>query len=62
MNITNEFRDQVMDALIQRNENFVGSDARFAKTWQINGAVWSQLKKARKANNHAEYFLSLIHI
>lgn len=56
MNITNEFRDQVMDALIQRNENFVGSDARFAKTWQINSAVYSQLKKARKTNNHAEYF------
>lgn len=47
MNITTEFKSQVIDALLQLRPKFGGSDAAFAKQWSINASVWSQLKNGK---------------
>lgn len=44
MQITPEFKSQVLAALLQGRENFGGSDAAFAKSYNINPSVYSRLK------------------
>lgn len=44
-NITNEFRIEVIEALKKQREIFSGTEKRFASTYGINPAVWSELKK-----------------
>lgn len=59
MTITNDFRDAVMDALLLRKENHVGTEKSFATQWQINNAVWSELKsiyKKRQEGTETSYF------
>ena len=48
MKVTNDFRDAVMDALLLRKENHIGTEKSFATQWQINNAVWSSLKSIKK--------------
>lgn len=46
LQITNEFKKQVVDALLTSRTNFDGTDTQFAKQWGINNAVYSTLKTA----------------
>lgn len=45
MNITTEFKQQVVTALKDLRTRYGGADAGFAKQWSINASVWSRLKK-----------------
>lgn len=47
MNITAEFKSQVVDALKELRPKFGGSDSAFAKQWSLNASVWSQLKSGK---------------
>ena len=47
MNLTNEFRLKVLEALQEQRKNFGGSNAAFAKQWSINAAVYSQLSNGK---------------
>ena len=44
LDITKEFKDKVVKALLAIRENFDGSDKMFAKQWGINHSVYSRLK------------------
>lgn len=44
MELSNEFRKKVLVELQNARTNFDGSDAAFAKQYQINGSVFSRLK------------------
>jgi hypothetical protein len=45
MNLTNEFKIKVRSAILEKRENYGGSDADFSKSLSINNAVFSRLKK-----------------
>lgn len=45
MNITAEFKSQVVNSLKDLRTRYGGSDSAFAKQWSINASVWSRLKK-----------------
>ncbi len=44
MQLSQNYREQVINELISARENFSGSDAAFAKQYDINGSVFSRLK------------------
>jgi hypothetical protein len=44
MNLTNEFKAKVRVAILEKRENYGGSDADFSKSLGINNAVFSRLK------------------
>jgi DNA transposition AAA+ family ATPase len=44
LQITNEFKKQVVQALLEQRGRFDGSDAAFAKQWSINNSVYSRIK------------------
>ena len=44
MNITTEFKQKVLTALLDARQNFDGSDTAYAKQYQINNTVFSRLK------------------
>jgi hypothetical protein len=44
MNLTNEFKVKVRDAILQKRENYGGTDADFSKSLGINNAIFSRLK------------------
>lgn len=44
MEITNQYKQEVRAALIERRQNFGGSDAQFAKIYGLSGAIYSRLK------------------
>lgn len=44
LNITQEFKKEVVAALMSNRNNYDGSDSAFAKTWQINPSIFSRLK------------------
>lgn len=44
LQITSEFKTQAIAALLEARKNYDGSDAAFAKMWQINGSVYSRIK------------------
>ncbi|OWP76560.1 ATP-binding protein [Flavobacterium oreochromis] len=46
--ITAEFKEKVVKELIRIRQNYDLSDAQFAKQWNINNAVWSQLKNGKR--------------
>lgn len=48
MNITPEFKDQVMTALLGQRENYSGSDAQFSKKWGLNASVFNRLKNGER--------------
>ena len=44
MNLTNDFKQKVLDELMQVRNNFTGSDNAFSTQWNINKSVLSRLK------------------
>lgn len=44
MEITNQYKKEVRAALIERRNNFGGTDAQFAKIYGLSGAIYSRLK------------------
>lgn len=48
MQLTTEFKEKVINELLNVRENYSGSDAAFAKQWGINGAVLSRLKHGER--------------
>ncbi|MEB3799829.1 ATP-binding protein [Flavobacterium columnare] len=46
--ITPEFKDKVVTELFNLRQNFSGTDSQFAKQWNINGSVWSQIKAGKR--------------
>jgi hypothetical protein len=47
MTITKQFKIEVREALLAIRPNFDGSDGQFAKSYGINGAVFSRIKKGQ---------------
>jgi len=48
MEITKEFKDKVVDALLEDRKNYDGSDTAFAKKWSMAGSVYNRLKKGER--------------
>lgn len=48
MNLTLEFKEAVIKAMITQRENYSGSDAEFSKTISINGSIFSRIKNGEK--------------
>lgn len=44
LNLTTDFKEKVLNALLNVRQNFGGTDAMFAKQWGINSTVFSRLK------------------
>jgi hypothetical protein len=44
MQLSNEFKQKVKEAILKARENYGGSDSDFAKSIGVNGSVYSQLK------------------
>lgn len=44
MNLSNEFRAKVRLAILEKRENYGGSDADFAKSLEIKNSIYSRLK------------------
>ena len=44
LEITPEFKEKVVTALLEQRNNFDGSDANYARQWGINGSVYNRLK------------------
>lgn len=44
MNLSNEYKSQVRTELLNRRQNFGGTDAAFAKIYGLSGAIYSRLK------------------
>jgi len=44
MEITKEFKQKVLDALMEARQNFTGNDGIFAHQHRINASVFSRLK------------------
>ncbi|MWB92953.1 AAA family ATPase [Flavobacterium sp. GA093] len=45
MNLTKQFKEKVREAILEKRENYGGSDADFSKSLGINSAIYSRLKK-----------------
>lgn len=50
LQITQEFKDNVLGALLANRSNYSGSDAAYAKQWNINKTVYSRLINGDKGN------------
>ncbi len=48
LDITKEFKDKVIKALLLQRKNFDGTDEKFAKQWGINKAAFNRLKKGQR--------------
>lgn len=44
MEITNQYKQEVRTVLIERRQNFGGSDSQFAKIYGVSAAIYSRLK------------------
>ena len=53
MNLTNEFKQKVVTALLEARENYGGSDSDYAKSKGIKPAIYSRIK-----NGETERILS----
>lgn len=47
MQLSTEFKNKVVAALLEARKKFGGSDAAFAKQYDINGSVYSQIKNGK---------------
>jgi hypothetical protein len=47
MTITSDYKTKAREALLNVRPNFDGSDGQFAKSWGINGAVFSRIQKGQ---------------
>jgi len=45
MNLTQDFKNKVRQAILDKRENYGGSDSDFSKTLGINNSIFSRLKK-----------------
>ncbi len=63
MELQKNFKQSVINAILQGRENFGGSDAQYAKTIQINGSVFNRLKKGQteKLLSNSEYIRLAMH-
>lgn len=50
LQLTPEFKENVMTALLKVRENYDGSDHAFSKKWGINPAVYNRLKNGERGN------------
>ena len=48
LQLSNEFKNKVVDALLNVRKNYDGSDNAFAKQWSINAGVYSRLKSGER--------------
>jgi len=48
MEITKEFKDKVVDALLEDRKNYDGKDNAYAKTWGIDGSIYNRLKSGER--------------
>lgn len=48
MEITNSFRDAVVEQLLAKRANFSGSDTQFARSMEINPSVFNRLKNGER--------------
>lgn len=48
LEITADYKNKVVAALLKQRENYDGPEAAFARTWGINSAVFNQLKKGKR--------------
>jgi hypothetical protein len=48
--LTDDFKKKVLNKLFELRQNFGGSDAMFAKQWDISGSVYSRLKNGELTN------------
>lgn len=48
MEITNLFKDKVVEQLLIQRDNFGGSDAQFARSMDINPSIYNRLKKGER--------------
>lgn len=48
MNITPEFKEKVITALLEQRKNYTGSDAQFSKKWALSPAVYSRIKSGER--------------
>lgn len=50
MNLTKEYREDVQEALLLGRNNYSGSDAAYAKKFDISASVFSRIKKGETEN------------
>jgi len=48
LQLSNEFKNKVIEALLDVRNNYDGSDNAFAKQWSINAGVYSRLKSGER--------------
>jgi hypothetical protein len=48
LQITNDFKEKIIGALLEQRKNYDVSDSAFAKQYSINGAVFSRLKNGER--------------
>jgi transcriptional regulator with XRE-family HTH domain len=48
MNLTNDYRDRVFEALLSARENFTGSDAAFARQYGLHSSIYSRIKNGER--------------
>jgi hypothetical protein len=48
LQITKEFKDRVIESLLEQRKNFTGTDTVFARQWGINGSVYNRLKNGER--------------
>jgi len=48
LQITSEFKNKVIAALLEQRANFDGSDTAFARQWSISGSVYNRLKNGER--------------
>lgn len=48
LQLSNEFKNEVINALLEVRQNYTGSDNAFSKQWGINAGVYSRLKNGER--------------
>lgn len=50
LNLTDDFKNKVVDALLNVRGNYSGSDAQFARQWGVSPAIFSRLKSGERTS------------
>jgi hypothetical protein len=50
LQITTEFQDKVVEALLEKRQYFTGTDEKYAKQYDINKSVYSRIKNGERGN------------
>lgn len=48
LQITTDFKNKIVTALLADRKNYVGSDAQFAKRWGMSAAIFSRIQKGER--------------